>query len=72
MAEGYIKGAHAEAPGVIALNMCAASTAMLEYLARAFPFRHERNANYARTVFSVAEAVPPEAERRRYVRGKGR
>jgi len=55
MAEGYIKGAHAEAPGVIALNMRAASAAMLEYVARAFPFRHERNENYARTVFSVAE-----------------
>jgi hypothetical protein len=55
MAEGYIKGAHAEAPGVIALNMRAASAAVLEYLARAFPFRHEPNERYARTTFSLAE-----------------
>jgi hypothetical protein len=54
VAEGYIKGVHAEAPGVIALNMRAASAAMLEYVARAFPFRHEPNENYARVVFSVA------------------
>lgn len=55
MAEGYIKGAHAEAPGVIALNMRAASAAVLEYVARAFPFRHEPNERYARTTFSLAE-----------------
>ena len=55
VAEGYIKGIHSEAPGVIALNMRVAAAAMLEYLARAFPFRHEPNELYARTVFSVAE-----------------
>jgi ThiF family/Prokaryotic homologs of the JAB domain len=55
VAEGYIKGAHAEAPGVIALNMRVASAAMLEYIARAFPFRHESNESYARVVFSVAD-----------------
>jgi proteasome lid subunit RPN8/RPN11 len=55
IAEGYIRGVHAEAPGVIALNMRAAAMAMLEYVARAFPFRHEPNENYARVVFSVAE-----------------
>jgi hypothetical protein len=55
-AEGYIKGAPQEAPAVIALNMRAASTAVLEYIARAFPFRHEPNRNYARTLFSVAAA----------------
>lgn len=55
MAEGYIKGAHAEAPGVIALNMRAASAAVLEYVARAFPYRHEPNERYARTTFSLAE-----------------
>jgi len=55
IAEGYIKGAHAEAPGVIALNMRAASAAVLEYLARAFPFRHDPSERYARTTFSLAE-----------------
>lgn len=55
VAEGYIKGTHSEAPGVITLNMRTASAAMLEYVARAFPFRHELNESYARTMFSVAE-----------------
>lgn len=55
VAEGYIKGSHNEAPGVIALNMRAASAAMLEYIARAFPYRHESNEKYARTMFSLAE-----------------
>lgn len=55
VAEGYIKGAHAEAPGVIALNMRAASAAVLEYVARAFPYRHESNEEYAQTTFRLAE-----------------
>lgn len=55
-AEGYIKGTPQEAPAVIALNMRAASTAVLEYIARAFPFRHEPNRRYARTLFSAAAA----------------
>jgi len=55
VAEGYIKGVHEEAPAVIALNMRAASAAMLEYIARAFPFRHEPNDRYARTLFRLAE-----------------
>lgn len=55
VAEGYIRGVHAEAPGVIALNMRAASAAILEYIARAFSFRHEPNENFARVVFSLAE-----------------
>jgi hypothetical protein len=55
VAEGYIKGAHAEAPGVISLNMRTASAAMLEYVARAFPFRHESNESHARVIFSLAE-----------------
>tara|TARA_R110000824_G_scaffold339767_1_gene526300 strand:- start:471 stop:1868 length:1398 start_codon:yes stop_codon:yes gene_type:complete len=55
-AEGYIKGIAQEAPSVIALNMRAASASMLEFIARAFPFRHEPNADYARTIFSIAAA----------------
>jgi hypothetical protein len=55
-AEGYIKGIAQEAPSVIALNMRAASACMLEYIARAFPFRHESNVDYARTIFTVAAA----------------
>lgn len=53
--EGYIKGAPEEAPSVIALNMRAASAAMLECVARLFPFRHDGNARYARTLFALAD-----------------
>lgn len=52
--EGYLRGLVEEAPSVISLNMRAASTAVNEFLARAFPFRHESNAGYARTTFSLA------------------
>lgn len=55
LAEGYIKGVAEEAPAVISLNMRAASAAIVEYIARAFPFRHDANAAYARTLFRLAE-----------------
>ena len=55
IAEGYIKGSPQEAPAVIALNMRAASAAVVEYLARCFPFRHEPDGLYARAQFSLAE-----------------
>jgi hypothetical protein len=54
-AEGYIKGAPQQAPSVIALNMRAASAAMLEFVARLCPFRHEPNETRARTVFALAD-----------------
>lgn len=54
--EGYIRGAPNEAPSVIALNMRAASTAMLELIARLFPYRHEPNRHYARILFALGEA----------------
>ncbi len=53
--EGYIRGAPEEAPSVLPLNMRTASAAMLEYLARSFPFRHEPNGRYARTLVRLAE-----------------
>lgn len=52
--EGYIKGRAEEAPSVIALNMRAASAAMMEFVARVWPFRTEPNRSYARTVFDLA------------------
>lgn len=52
---GYIKGAPDQAPSVIALNMRAASAAMLEFIARAFPFRHQPNRLKARTIFALAD-----------------
>jgi hypothetical protein len=38
---------------VITLNMRAASACMNEFIARAYPYRHESNAKYARTQFSL-------------------
>ncbi|KHA64587.1 ThiF family adenylyltransferase [Sphingomonas sp. Ant20] len=55
VAEGYIKGAPQEAPAVISLNMRAASEAMLEYLARSFPYRHEPASSFARSVFRLGD-----------------
>jgi molybdopterin/thiamine biosynthesis adenylyltransferase/proteasome lid subunit RPN8/RPN11 len=52
--EGYMPGAHEEAPSVISLNMRAASACVTEFIARAFPFRHDPNTLRARTLFSLA------------------
>lgn len=54
LAAGYFDGAIEEAPSVISLNMRAASAAMNEFILRAFPFRLDRNSEYARTKFSLA------------------
>ena len=43
-----------EAPSVITLNMRAAAAMMNEFIARAYPFRLDPNARYARTSFSLA------------------
>jgi hypothetical protein len=51
---GYIKGLVEEAPSVITLNMRAAAAMMNEFIARAYPFRLDPNARYARTSFSLA------------------
>lgn len=53
---GYIKGLAEQAPSVISLNMRASSTVVMEYIARAFPFRHDPNRRFARTTFSLAAA----------------
>ena len=54
MQAGYLRGVNEEAPAVIALNMRAASACVMEFIARAYPFRHEPNSAYARTQFSFA------------------
>ena len=54
LAAGYIKGIPEQAPGVITLNMRAASMLVNEFVARSYPFRLESNRLYARTSFSVA------------------
>jgi len=51
---GYIKGLIEEAPSVITLNMRAAVACVNEFVARAYPFRHEPNRLYSRTEFSLA------------------
>lgn len=51
---GYLPGVIDEAPAVITLNMRAASACMNEFIARAYPYRHENNEKYARTQFSLA------------------
>ncbi|MGF7055179.1 hypothetical protein GGC47_004390 [Bosea sp. OAE752] len=66
-----------EAPSVITLNMRAAAAAMNEFIARAYPFRLDRNARYARTQFSraageeefVAEAEFPRSDLGVFARG---
>jgi hypothetical protein len=54
LAAGYIPGLIDEAPAVITLNMRAAAACMNEFIARAYPYRHEPNERYARTSFSLA------------------
>ena len=41
---------------MISLNMLAASSCVMEFLARAFPMREEPNCNYARTLIKFREA----------------
>ncbi|BCT69155.1 ThiF family adenylyltransferase [Nitrosospira sp. NRS527] len=54
---GYIDDIPEQAPSVISLNMRAASACVMEFIARAFPFRHEPNDSYARTRFLLAECL---------------
>lgn len=55
VAEGYLKGIAEQAPAVISLNMRAASATVMEFIARAFPFRHNSNRDFARTIFMLAD-----------------
>lgn len=55
VAEGYLKGLAEQAPAVISLNMRAASATVMEFIARAFPFRHASNRGFARTIFMLAD-----------------
>lgn len=61
---GYIPGVVDEAPAVITLNMRASAACMNEFIARAYPYRHDRNELYARAQFSLAaceEEFTPES-----------
>lgn len=54
---GYIDDVPEQAPAVITLNMRAASACVMEFIARAYPFRQESNSRYARTWFMLAECI---------------
>ena len=51
--DGYLPGAGEQAPAVISLNMRAASACVMEFIARTFPFRHDSNAKFARSIFTL-------------------
>lgn len=53
--DGYLRGMAEEAPGVITLNMRAASACVIEFIARLFPFRDFPNEARARSIFMLAE-----------------
>lgn len=53
---GYIDGMSEQGPSVITLNMRAASACVMEFIARAYPFRQQQNCSFARTRFMLAEA----------------
>lgn len=55
IAEGYLRGMAEEAPGVITLNMRAASACVVEMIARLFPFRQFPNETRARSIFMLGE-----------------
>lgn len=52
--EGYMPGAGQEAPAVICVNMHAASAVVLEFVARAYPYRLDGNAVFAHNEFDLA------------------
>ncbi|WP_059441731.1 ThiF family adenylyltransferase [Comamonas sp. E6] len=53
---GYIDGMPEQAPSVITLNMRASSSCVMEFIARAYPFREQSNRGFARTRFMLSEA----------------
>jgi hypothetical protein len=55
ISDGYLRGMAEEAPGVITLNMRAASACVVEFIARLFPFRQFPNEARARSIFMLAE-----------------
>ena len=66
VAEGYIQGVVDEAPPVIAVNMKAASTAVLEMISRLCPYRMEGNSKFSRTILRMAEGEEEHMEERQF------
>lgn len=54
--EGYIRGVDVDRPAVISVNMCFASFAVMELLARIHPFRMDDNVEFATTRFSFSHS----------------
>jgi len=52
--EGYMPGSQQEAPSVISVNMRAASMAVQEFVARAYPYRLDGNETFSRIEFDLA------------------
>jgi hypothetical protein len=52
---GYIDGMSEQGPSVITLNMRASSACVMEFIARAYPFRQQPSCSFARTRFMLAE-----------------
>lgn len=52
---GYIDGMSEQVPSVITLNMRASSACVMEFIARAYPFRQQPSCSFARTRFMLAE-----------------
>jgi hypothetical protein len=55
LADGYLRGTAEQAPAVVSLNMRAAAACVMEFIARAFPFRQFPNQRWARSVFMLAD-----------------
>lgn len=53
---GYIRGVQVDRPAVISVNMCFASLAVNEILARLHPFRMDDNSEYATTRLSLSHS----------------
>jgi hypothetical protein len=53
--EGYMPGTQQQAPSVITVNMRAASAAVQEFVARAYPYRSEPNRGFARVEFDLVD-----------------
>ncbi len=75
--QGYVRGVHVDRPAVISVNMCYASLAVNEMLARLHPFRMDNNSEFGTTRLSLShshleherDGIAPEHLRRLIGRG---
>ena len=68
VADGYLPGLAEEAPAVISLNMRAASDLVMEFIARAYPFRDANIDAAVRRRISVAEHEDDRSEERAFTK----